>query len=261
MHIKLPGGAQLSRRRAGTDNHWVFLPGGPGLGTEYFYPLLDAWKTDANLWTLDYAVSKNSADWLPSILELSKHLEKIVIVGHSYGGMLLLSIDNLEERLGAAVQGWVFLDSSPNLSWQKSWAKQASIQSEALKEPQRCEQVFAKSPSAEGFRAILHAWAPYYFEPTAVAAGRELLSTCHYHAHAYVMAKKLLSHYDARWVPRKKTLVLAGNNDRITPLTCFTEDPRFQKPHIKTCLIPDAGHFPWVENSQDVLRALSRFNP
>jgi pimeloyl-ACP methyl ester carboxylesterase len=256
MNIRLKGDGTLTRVREGVGEHWVFLPGGPGLGAECFRPLFDGWKTRANLWTLDYCRSKTPARWRDSVLDLRGRLDRMILVGHSYGGMLLLMIPDLEEHLGDAVNGWVFLDSSPSLAvWRRLWRenKQSAVFPEAMEESGRLEREFAKKPSAALYRKLFQAWAPYYFERSSLAEGRELLKGTTYRPHAYALAEETFKSYDARWLPRRKTLIVAGHNDRVTPIECFTSDPRFKRPNVRIVSIPAAGHFPWIECLQNVI--------
>jgi pimeloyl-ACP methyl ester carboxylesterase len=46
-------------------------------------------------------------------------------------------------------------------------------------------------------------------------------------------------------------LRLWGANDRIVSQRGW-EDPRYGTPNVLTCEVPDAGHFPWIENPRAV---------
>jgi pimeloyl-ACP methyl ester carboxylesterase len=227
---------------------------------DVFDELVAAWPLGASVWTLDYCSSPGVSDWKDCVLDLAQRLDRLVLVGHSFGGMLLLTCAVLEERLGAAVEGWVFLDSAPNNSWSDAhWPRQKGAFPEALREAEMRESEFAADPTEEGCRNVFLAYAPYYFEPSGLDEGRSLLSRCRYDARAYALLGEALSGYAARWIPEKPALILAGEKDRITPIACFADDLRFQRPNVAFETAPRAGHFPWVENPAAVFDAFARF--
>ena len=259
MEIELKGGGVLSRRREGSGDNFIFLPGGPGLGAESLLPLIDGLGSPASFWTLDYCRSSRLADWQSSVVDLAGRLERMILVGHSFGGMLLLSIPELEKTFGSAVRGWAFLSSSPGLAWKRLWVErgQDAAFPEAVRESERLEKELAASPTEDKYRALFLSWLPFYFEPEALARGRRLLSGCSYFPSAYALEAAFMKDYDARWIPKAKTLVIAGEVDRVTPLECFSQDPRFCGPNVECRSIARAGHFPWVENLPAVAAALT----
>ena len=62
----------------------------------------------------------------------------------------------------------------------------------------------------------------------------------------------------AKWIPKTiPTLILAGAEDRITPLKLFRNDKRFNQKNITFKSIKAAGHFPWIENPAEVAEAFN----
>ncbi len=66
--------------------------------------------------------------------------------------------------------------------------------------------------------------------------------------------------YSAKWVPdHLPTLILAGDEDMISPVKLFAEERAFQRSNILYQGISRAGHFPWIENPDEVAMAFTRF--
>ena len=66
-------------------------------------------------------------------------------------------------------------------------------------------------------------------------------------------AENFDSTYKAKWIPKNiPTLIFAGEQDLITPLSLFEESPDFQHENILLRKIKNAAHFPWIENPEEV---------
>ena len=66
--------------------------------------------------------------------------------------------------------------------------------------------------------------------------------------------------YVGAWVPKTMpTLIFAGSQDRITPLRLFQERKDFERDNITICEIPDAGHFPWIDNPAQIREVFSNY--
>ena len=71
---------------------WLFLPGGPGLGSESLLPLLNILKLPGNMWRLDLPgdgsnTTANSAasfsNWATALIEAVSKFDQVVLVAHS----------------------------------------------------------------------------------------------------------------------------------------------------------------------------------
>ena len=99
---------QLVHSSEGNNLDWLFLPGGPGLGSESLLPLLDILKLPGNLWQLDLPgdgsnTTSNNSDsfshWPSALIEAVSEFDRVILVAHSTGGMYALSLPELEHLL------------------------------------------------------------------------------------------------------------------------------------------------------------------
>ena len=117
-------GARLQRvhQNSNSQYNWLFLPGGPGLGSESLSDLIKILSLPGAIWYLDLPEDgSNTTDdkfsfsnWSISLIEATKALDQVILVAHSSGGMFALATPELEDNL----LGLVLMDSSPNASWQ-----------------------------------------------------------------------------------------------------------------------------------------------
>src|ERR1700716_3325688 len=120
-----PSGVRLSRRvrRAG-DLDWLFLPGGPGIGSESLYELVDTIEVPGASWLVDLPGDGSNVDapgapadpysvWPRVVVEAAEAVPHPVFVGHSTGGEYLLSTPALE----TLVEGLVLISTAPDASW------------------------------------------------------------------------------------------------------------------------------------------------
>jgi pimeloyl-ACP methyl ester carboxylesterase len=64
----------------------------------------------------------------------------------------------------------------------------------------------------------------------------------------------------ANWVPQNlKTLIIGAEFDAMTPVSLFENDSRFSRSNISIIKIHGAGHMPWFEKMEDVVRAIKQF--
>ena len=96
--------------------------------------------------------------------------------------------------------------------------------------------------------------APYLFTQRGRISGIELLRNLPFNVETYEWSEKHFDRtYQAKWVPKTiPTLILAGDEDLITPLGLFKNDMQFCRDNIVLKSIKGGGHFPWIENPDAV---------
>lgn len=261
-----PSGARLKWVRGTKESelNWLFLPGGPGLGSESLIQLLDILKLPGNLWRLDLpgdgsnTTSNNGesfSKWAQALIEAVQAFDRVVLVGHSTGGMYALSLPELEDLL----EGLVLLDSAPHSGWQAAFGE--TVKSFSIPEINDLEETYRKSPNNAALKVLTLASAPYLFTQEGMEMGKEMLASLPYNYEACEWsAKHFDTSYTAKWFPRNlPTLILTGEKDLITPLRLFKESPQFQRENIVFKSISGAGHFPWLENPQEVSAAFDEY--
>jgi len=246
------------------DLNWLFLPGGPGLGSESLLPLLNILKLPGNLWLLDLPgdgsnITSNNSEsfshWPLALLEAVKQLDHVILVAHSTGGMYVLSLPELENLL----DGLVLLDSAPDAKWQ--FCFEEAVKNLPVPGLNILQTEYEKNPSNKTLKALTIASAPYLFTQLGQTAGVESLRFLPYNYEICQWSGKHFDQtYQAKWVPKTiPTLILTGEKDLLTPLQLFKEDKRFFRDHIIFKSIKGGGHFPWIENPREVAEAFTAY--
>jgi len=262
-NLLTPSGARLQLIKAsGKKNlHWLFLPGGPGLGSESLNLLFNSLELPGSLWRLDLPgdgsnTTQNNYEsfshWKDALVEAVRQFEHVILVAHSTGGMYALSTPELEELL----DGLVLLDSAPNATWQESFGNFPIPQLASLQEQ------YVKNPNNELLKEITIACAPYLFTEKGIEIGRKMLESLPYNFESHLWSDRYFDHtYHAKWIPKTiPTLIISGEQDLITPLKLFSETKEFHRDNIKIKSIKNAGHFPWIENSGGVAKEFKEFS-
>lgn len=247
----------------GENINWLFLPGGPGCDSSYLDSLISILPPlPGNLWYLDFPgngshdVQKEHFDsWLSIFTQTISGFNDVVLVGHSFGGMMPLLFTECEELLS----GFIILNSSPTL-WLEEAVKFASKHS--LPDLSKEMQDFTLNPTQATFKVALDACMPYYFPKESLEKGRELLSSvpCAFEPAVWWQRKAVEIKYNAIWVPQKvPTLIVSSEFDAICPSVLYDNDNRFNRSNIQKIHINGAGHMPWVERPEKVREAFETF--
>ncbi|MDP1608078.1 MAG: alpha/beta hydrolase [Chlamydiales bacterium] len=246
------------------DLNWLFLPGGPGLGSESLLPLLKILQLPGRLWLLDLpgdgsnTTSNNSESfksWPVALVEATQSFDHVVLVAHSTGGMYALSLPELEKYL----EGLVILDSAPDATWQILFAE--IIKKQPVPGLQVLQENYEKDPSNKTLKALTLASVPYLFTKKGQTSGIESLRSLPYNYETCQWSDKHFdSTYQAKWVPQKiPALIMAGEEDLVTPLQLFEKEKRFCRDNITFQSIKNAGHFPWIENPSAVAKEFTAY--
>lgn len=256
-----PSGVRLryAYRRPGRGN-WLFVPGGPGLGSESVAGLVDAAEVPGTAWLVDLpgdgsnrgpAVPERPYDVWPDVLaEAVEGLEDVTMVGHSTGGMFILAVPVLAERLA----GLVLVSSAPHAGWRSVFEQWAETQ--PVPGLGEAAERYGADPGDATLRALTVAAAPWSFTAAGLADGRALLEDLPYCHEAVAWADV---HFDptyrALWELRTlPTLIISGAEDHVVDQSLWAETPGFTGPDIVHSVIDGAAHFPWIENP-DAVRA------
>ena len=251
---------ELYKTNGAENYNWLFIPGGPGFDSSYFHSLLDILDLPGNVWLIDLpgngsnieeGISKNFDEWFEIFPSIIQKFENPILVGHSFGGMFPLLFPELENKL----KGFVILNSAPSL-----WLEAAVEYSRQFDLPDLSEEVadFTQNPSQQTFEVVLDACMPYYFPEATLEQGRELLLQVpiQYLPAVWWLRKAIELNFSAKWIPQAvPTLIVGSKFDCICPFSLFEKDKRFERDNIKLVYVENAGHFPWVEQPQDIVNA------
>ncbi len=258
-------GSRLKRVRSTGKKklNWIFIPGGPGLGSESIAPLTSILKLPGKMWHLDLPGDGSNRrgsfkNWKAALLEAVRALDNVILVGHSRGGMFALATPKLQQML----KGLVLMDSAPNTDWHSEYAKTIQrfpLPKKTLSHMKELEKAHSKRPSNSSLKKWVLAGAPYMFTKDHLEKGIRSLQNLPYNYKATQWANVHFDpKYKARWIPKIPTLILSGENDLATPLELF-QKKEFTRKNIVMKEIKKAGHFPWIENPSDVVTAFNFF--
>jgi pimeloyl-ACP methyl ester carboxylesterase len=261
-----PSGVRLraAGRRPGSGN-WLFLPGGPGIGSESLVGLVDAVEVPGASWLVDLPGDGSNtaapgggedpfAGWPGVLVEAARAMPGVVFVGHSTGGMYLLSVPELERHL----TGLVLVSSAPHAGWMPAFAE--LTRQRPLPAVEVATAAYEADPTSDNLGRVAVASAPWNFTPDGLRAGAELLGRMPYNADAVNWsARNFDETYESRWWPATlPTLIVSGSHDRIVDQSLWNE-PRLRGDHVLRRHIDSAAHFPWIERPDAVRAAFHDF--
>lgn len=261
-----PSGVRMRAvvRRGGNLN-WLFLPGGPGIGSESLQELVDAIEVPGTAWLVDLPgdgsnTSQSSiaadpyASWPTVLLEAAAAVANPIYVGHSTGGMYLLSTPALERLL----VGMVLISTAPDGNWRSAF--QVMCERNPLPAVAEATGRYEQAPTNDNLTAVAVAAAPWNFAAGTVAVGAELLARMPYNGSAVAWSDDNFDNtYQSTWWPSAiPTLIVSGSDDRIVTQTSWSES-RFSGPNVVHRTVDGGAHFPWIEQPDAVRAAFSEF--
>lgn len=248
--------------------NFLFLPGGPGVDSSSLLDLINAMNISGNYWLIDLPgngtntqlpnlSSESFKKWNEFLVEAVSGFENPIIVGHSFSGYLPLFCPKLEKIL----KGIVIIGSASTL---QSDLYAQTAKEHALPSLVNARQLFVKEQSLESLQALYMLEAEYFFTPEYKTKGiNTIIKKLKFSIPAeYWWYTEGVNFYNKNitWVPQKvPTLIIGGSRDYITPLAIFENDVRFKRKNIKIQEIKDAGHFPWLEQTSLVSKAIKKF--
>lgn len=256
------------RRVPGTEGprNWLFVPGGPGLGSESLLGLARTVEVPGTVWLVDLPgdgsnrgvprIPESPYELWPQVLaETTDELDDVVMVGHSTGGMFMLATPEMEGRLA----GMALVSSAPHAGWRETFAQWALAH--PLPGLEEAAAAYGQDPNDRTLRALTLTAAAWNFTPAALAAGRAVLEDLPYCQDAVAWAD---THFDdtyrARWTPAAgsvPTLVVSGGQDRVVDQSLWCQNAAYDRPHVLRRTIENASHFPWLENPHAVRTAFA----
>lgn len=244
---------------------WLFLPGGPGIGSESLHELADLVDVPGRIWMVDLPGDGSNVEapgapadpfsvWPSALLEAAHAVEHPVFVGHSTAGEYLLSVPELEPLL----TGLALVSTAPDASWMPVFEEMT--RAHPLSAVDAATVVYEADPTDAHLGDIAVASAAWNFRADTVERGRELLARMPYNGAAVDWsAANFDTTYVATWWPASlPTLIVSGSDDRIV-IQRLWDDPRFEGPHVTRARIEGGAHFAWIEEPEQVRAAFAEF--
>lgn len=276
MHADV-NGTTLYYEVHGEGRPLLILHGGLGLDHAYLRPWLDRLAGEASLIYYDHRGNGRSerpaslegvthATWAEDADALRAHLghERVVVLGHSYGGFLA---QELALRHGDRLAGLILCDTAPVVDYLP--VVQAAVRRRGLPEAAAAFDAAFHQPMAgdDDWRRIWMGLLPLYLHaPVEPAALADIDARTRYSAAAWQYANACcLGSFNT--LPRlgeicAPTLILGGAHDIITPVPQGAERLHAGIPGSELVVFKESGHFPFIEEPEaftDVVRGwLSR---
>jgi pimeloyl-ACP methyl ester carboxylesterase len=264
--ITTPSKARLKQISANNNKnyHWLFLPGGPGLGSESLSNLTEILELPGTVWHVDFPGdgsniteddTTNFANWSKALIEATSEFDHVILVAHSSGGMFALATPEIEKNL----IGLVLMDSSPNTDWQQYFMEY--VKAHPLPEAEILQKRYEEHPSNEVLKELTICCAPYFSIKQNNKQMIALLESLPFNYQSHRWSEQNFDQtYTAKWIPQKiPTLIFAGDQDHLTPLKLFSDTKNFQRKNIIIREISNAAHFPWIDNPEQVKQMFSDY--
>lgn len=269
-------GTELYVKRVGSGDPIVVVHGGPVLEHGYLLPHLQPLAKTHQLIFFDQRLSGRSAGHVDSAsvrlatfvedieaLRLSLGLDRMVLLGHSWGGLLALEY---AIRHGRRLTALILLDPMPPSTslWQKEEAILAtritaedSLDLAAL----RTTEAFANRDPQAVEQALRISFRPQ-FHNRALVGDLKLYVPEDYGERSrqfgYMLADLMsFDLLDSLTVVNMPTLILYGSDEPAAELSGAALAARI--PHARLVRIGGAGHFPFVEQPSAFLATVRAF--
>ena len=228
----------------------MFVPGGPGLGSESVAGLVDVVAPPGTSWLVDLPGDGSNRDgtdpyarWPDVLREAATALDDVIMVGHSTGGMFILATRGIDSHLRALA----LISSAPHAGWRARFADYA--RAHPLPAVADAARRYDENPSDESLRALTLAAAPWNFTASGLRAGVDVMKSLPYNSAAVQWADGNFDEtYRAAWAPSVPTLIAAGEDDHVVDQSLWLDAPGFDGPNVTRRTIENAAHFPWIDN-------------
>ena len=259
--LRLKNNSTLKKISLGSKLNWVFIPGGPGLGPEYLSNFLSYQsKLKGSVFTLELPKHCKDFDDHEILINLEEdinqiltELDNVILVGHSFGGMLLQSI-NLQENSYFKI---ILLCSPPNLNC-FDIAKNSYINfSEQEKESiMLSEKNYSKNKNNTNLQILFKAWAPYYTTYDNFNIYAQMIDKCSFDFEFHEWGNRFFNNFfdSNRRIP-KNTIAISSELDKICPSSLFRD---YVNQLEDFYILPTSQHFPWIQNFELLMKILQR---
>jgi pimeloyl-ACP methyl ester carboxylesterase len=242
--------------------NWLFLPGGPGLGSEYLENFCEMLDVKGKKYLVDFPMDginqagKLSIDaWKAGLIDLCRQFESVILVTHSFSGMFSLSLPELEAHL----RGLILMNTTDQNSF---FAHITKMQQEhGLPDLLPAINEYHRNPSKEGFRKYWELYKNYCYAEDEMAKGEEMIKLFAFNNDSYNFAiEEFYMSYQSKWIPNLvSTLTIGGTNDYICPYDIFIMNQKYCRPNIINRVIVGAGHCPWINHFSEIQACFDEF--
>jgi len=251
----------------GTGTPIMFMHGGLGADHSYFPPFFDHLADDYQLIYYDHRGNGRSqistyegithetwADDADALREYLNH-EKIILMGHSYGGFLA---QEYAIRHADHLDGLILLCTSPVLDYLDIIKSNAKVKTDDSDILMAVEEVFSDTsvPNNATFKDILGRLSPLYFydytpyEEILSEAFKDMIYTADAWNHSYSQCWEVFNVLPQLTTMTVPTLVISGADDWITPVAEGGQRIHDALPNSDFVIFDKSGHYPYIEESE-----------
>lgn len=240
---------------------WIFLPGGPGLGSEYLHPLCDFLKLPGTTLLVDFPKDGtnnegiiNFSYWKKGLIDLVSAYKNPILVVHSFSGMFALDTPELAPLLS----GLVLMNTTTS----NTFFEHVNAMREQYQLPDLVPEAakYHLNPSTETYRNFWQTYKHYCFTAEELSHAEQMMPLLAFNHLPYQYAiEHFFIDYQYRWVPEIPTLTIAGEQDFICPPDAFTANEEFKQKYILNRVIPKAGHCSWILKMEQVKHCFEEF--
>lgn len=253
-------GYRINQLSSGSGFNWIFLPGGPGLGSEYLVEFCKKLNLPGNVFLIDFPKDGTNTqgsldinDWRNGLIDLIKLYEHPVLVTHSFSGMFVMSTPEIASYLS----GLVLMNTTTSPTFFDH--TQAMCKKYSLPDLVPAVTKYHMNPSQEAYKEFWQTYKYYCYTPHELALGEEMMSLFAYNNESYNFAIQhfymdYVSTLDPTHIP---VMTIASQYDFICPFNAFTDDERYK--NKMNFIIRNAGHCPWVVNFAQVKECFDQF--
>jgi proline iminopeptidase len=263
------GDFTLHYKTIGTGTPLLLLSGGPGLDVEYMTPIAQELGSSYKCILLEQrgtgqsqpptVTAENMTVKLAvediEVLRISLKLDRITILGHSWGGMLAMAYAAAHPD---HVRSLILVDSGGmDLSFARVFRDNIRAR-ESVSDRQKIAEVNAAIPSV----ALLRLLTPFYFfdralgEKIAVNTPNDVINP----KTAGLMRDDIAKDYNVRTQMtafRRPVLIIQGRQDPMPESTAI--ETRSALENSTLVFLDECGHFPWIEQPKTFFRQVRGF--
>jgi pimeloyl-ACP methyl ester carboxylesterase len=240
----------------------VFIPGGPGLSSISFEKLMPL-KEKCSLHffdpmgtTSELKVTPTYSNLLNELKESIKHLDNIVLCGHSFGGIQAI---DLASQNPENIKGLIAI-SSP-VSKNAFSIIEKNFESEASIEKNEISNRLANNPTNEIYKEWFYIFRDFYFNPKKSNEHISIVTEDSVCVRNYSEAITESSQKSETLLNLKKVsipkLFITGSLDMIMPPLSAKYEATVGGFNLE--IIKNAGHFVHYECPKEVIKIISKF--
>ena len=255
-------GYRINQIKEGSGYNWLFLPGGPGLGSEYLIEFCKKLNLPGNILLLDFPKDGTNTNgelgikfWQDGLISLLKTYNNPILITHSFGGMFSLNMPEIEKHLA----GLVLMNTTTENSFFQHVSEMQ--QKHGLPDLVPDATVYHLTPSDHTYRQFWHTYKYYCFTAEEMQKGEQMMQHLAFNNAAYYEAiQHFYPDYICKWSPASiPAMTIASENDFICPPRIFIDNEQFQSKNVLNKLIAKAGHCPWLNHFEEVQNCFDEF--